>query len=290
MRLSIPKTDARYFQLCFQYIFLCYGIIYLHWNDYLNYVLYFSTCILCQFLFDYLKNYFSKQTFTAAHLTNGLKSAAITAFGLSLLLKTNHWEIAILAAFISIASKYIFTFRKKHLFNPSAAGIVATILLTDKAWISPGQWGSEIVLFFLILSLGFIVVTRVQKVDISLAFLVTFLALVYWRQIIYQGWPLDHFIQSMSTGSLLLFSFFMISDPRTTPNHSAARIIFAVLIAALSFYFTAFKFVNGAAVWVLVFASPLVPLLDALFKSKRFQWTAEKQHASHAAQPKALPG
>jgi hypothetical protein len=64
----------------------------------------------------------------------------------------------------------------------------------------------------------------------------------------------------------------MISDPKTTPNHPLARIIYAVLIASVSFYLSAFKFINAAPVWVLVFASPVVPVLDWLFKAERFSW------------------
>ncbi len=62
------------------------------------------------------------------------------------------------------------------------------------------------------------------------------------------------------------------SDPRTAPNHLVARIVWAVLIAAVSFYLAAFKWKYNTPVWVLVAAAPLVPLLDRFFKSKAFQW------------------
>ncbi|HVF97648.1 MAG TPA: DUF2330 domain-containing protein, partial [Flavisolibacter sp.] len=148
-----------------------------------------------------------------------------------------------------------------------------TVLITTDAWLSPGQWGSNAVIFFFVVTLGIIVVTRVQKLDVSLAFLLTFVGLLLWRQVYVLGWPADHFIHSVSTGSLLLFTFFMISDPRTAPDHPAARIIWAVLIAAVSFYLAAFKWMNNTPLWVLVMAAPLVPVLDRLFKAKVFQWT-----------------
>ncbi|MEO5563550.1 MAG: DUF2330 domain-containing protein, partial [Chitinophagaceae bacterium] len=87
------------------------------------------------------------------------------------------------------------------------------------------------------------------------------------------GWPMDHFIHSVSTGSLLLFTFFMISDPRTSPNHPVARILWAVLIAAVAFYLAAFKWKYNTIIWVLVAAAPLVPLLDKIFKSETFTWS-----------------
>jgi enediyne biosynthesis protein E5 len=117
----------------------------------------------------------------------------------------------------------------------------------------------------------------VQKLDVSLAFLGTFAALVFIRQIIYLGWPMDHFIQSVSTGSLLLFSFFMITDPRTIPNHKLVRILWCVSIAIISFYLTAFKFMNGAPIFVLVLAQLLVPLLDHFFKARKFEWVPDKK-------------
>jgi enediyne biosynthesis protein E5 len=262
MQQSIFK-DARYFQVIFQCIFLCYGIFYLNWDaDWKLYAVYISVSVALQLGIEV----FTKKRY------DSWKSALISAFGLCLLLKTNSLYVAAGAASISILSKYILRFNGKHIFNPSALGIAAAVYFTGNAWISPGQWGSNMVLFFAVLSFGFIVVTKVQKLDISLAFLGTFAALLFARQVIYLGWPMDHFIQSVSTGSLLLFSFFMITDPKTTPNHSAARIVWAVAVAATAFYLTAFKFVNGAPIWVLVLAQPLVPVLDKIFRAERFEW------------------
>ena len=272
--------DARYFQIIFQSIFLGYGMLYLHWNaEWWLYYTYFGTSLVTQFLCEIIFNKNKTIRFSPAwwkKLSMGIPSVLISSFGLSLLLKTNYITIAALAAAISIASKYIIRINGKHIFNPSALGIVAVLFLTDKAWISPGQWGSGIVILFAVLSLGFIVVTRVQKLDVSLAFLGTFGLLLFARQVIYLGWPLDFFIQSISTGSLLLFSFFMITDPKTTPNHTFARIAWSMTVAAVAFYLATFKFINGAPIWVLILAQPLVPVLDKFFKARAFQWKSSK--------------
>ena len=269
-RLSFA-LDPRYFQVIFQAIFLSYGILILHWNaDWQHYSLSIGGCVLFQYAADSIK---AKRFLKANEFDRWGFSVLISAMSLCLLLKTNDWYVSLLAAFLTVASKYILRFNKKHIFNPSAFGIVATILLTKDAWLSPGQWGSNAVIFFGVVTFGTIVVTRVQKLDISLAFLLTFIGLLYWRQVYVLGWPMDHFIHSFSTGSLLLFTFFMISDPRTSPNHPVARIIWAVLIAAVSFYLAAFKWKYNTIIWVLVAAAPLVPLLDKVFKAKEFQWT-----------------
>ncbi len=263
--------DARYFQILFQSIFLSYGIFFLHWqNESWLYATYFITSIVTQFLCELV---FSKnENAFFASFKKSIPSVLISSFGLSLLLKTNFLWVAVFAAFVSILSKYIIRINGKHIFNPSALGIAAAILLTGKAWVSPAQWGSGIVILFAVLCLGFIVVTKVQNLSATLSFLGVFAGLVFIRQIIYLGWSMDYFLQSISTGSLLLFSFFMITDPKTTPNHRIAKIIWCAGIAAVAFYLASFKFINAAPIFVLVFAQPLVPLLNKLFKANNFQW------------------
>lgn len=269
---AVPKPiDARYFQMAFQLIFLSYGILFLQWKaEWLEYSLYIGTGLLMQWAADSIT---SHKIISPFHWHNGgWKSALISCFSLCLLLKTNQWYICVLAAMLTVLSKYIFRYNGKHIFNPSAFGIVATVLITKQAWLSPAQWGSGAVIFFAVCCLGLIVVTKVQKLDITLAFLITFAGLLFTRQIIYLNWSFDVFVQSLSTGSLLLFSFFMISDPKTAPNHPAARIIWAMLIAAVAFYLSAFKWMNTTSIYVLVFAAPLVPVFDWLMKAKRFEW------------------
>jgi len=277
MQQKTLALDPRYFQIIFQLTFLTYGLVFLSWSaDWLHYVISISASLFFNYSFESAK----QKTLLPLFGSNGFRrwgfSVLISAASLCLLLKTNDWYVSLLAAFLTVASKYVFRYRHKHIFNPSAFGIIATIVLTKDAWLSPAQWGSNAVIFFFVVTLGVIVVTRVQKLDISLAFLLTFVGLLYWRQVLVLGWPLDHFIHSISTGSLLLFTFFMISDPRTAPDHSLARVLWAVLIAAVSFYLSAFKWMNSTPVWVLVIAAPLVPVLDRVFSSKAYQWKEEK--------------
>src|SRR6186713_1967884 len=275
MQSKTFALDPRYFQIIFQLIFLFYGIYFLQWSaDWLHYSVSIGGCLLFNYCFESLQ----QRKWLSFSGRQGWRlwgfSILISAASLCLLLKTNDWRISLLATFLTVVSKYVFRFKHRHIFNPSAFGIVATLLLTNDAWLSPGQWGSNAVIFFFVITLGTIVVTRVQKLDVSLAFLSTFIGLLYWRQVYVLGWPMDYFIHSVSTGSLLLFTFFMISDPRTSPNHPIARIIWAVLIAAVSFYLASFKWKYNTIIWVLIAAAPLVPLLDKIFRAKAFYWTS----------------
>jgi Na+-translocating ferredoxin:NAD+ oxidoreductase RnfD subunit len=268
------KWDARYFQIIFQLTFLSYGILYLGWNaNWMMYAVYVFTALATQWIGDSIVNKKIQPVFgSKSFLLKGGLSATISAASLCLLLKTNHLSMAALASFISIASKYVFRNNGKHIFNPSAFGIVIMLYFSNDAWLLPAQWGSNAVIFFMVATLGTIVITRVQKLDVCFAFLFTFLGLMFYRQVMYLNWEIDFFWQTMSTGSLLLFTFFMISDPKTAPNHPIARIIWGVAIGAISYYLTAFKFMNAAPIKVLVMLGPLVPVLDYFFKAKQFSW------------------
>ena len=276
MQQKAFATDPRFFQVIFQATFLSYGLFYLHWTaGWLHYITSIGGCLFFQYAADSIM---AKRFLRPGEFNRWGFSVLISAMSLCLLLKVNYWYISLLAAFITVASKYIVRFNHKHIFNPSAIGIVAVIYLTNNAWLSPGQWGSNTVILFGVITLGTIVVTRVQKLDVSLAFLFTFVGLLYWRQVYVLGWPMDHFMHSVSTGSLLLFTFFMISDPKTSPNHPAARIIWAIAIAVVAFYLTAFKWKYNTLIWVLVAAAPFVPVLDKLFKAKDFIWKPSIVH------------
>ena len=82
------------------------------------------------------------------------KSALISGLSLCLLLRTNDAALALLAGVVTIASKFVIRFRGKHIFNPTNGGLVAMLLLSDRVWVSPGQWGSVALFALLMASVG----------------------------------------------------------------------------------------------------------------------------------------
>ncbi len=272
MQLPALRRDPRLFQIAALSLFLGWGIFGLHWEfSVLDMLLYFGGSYAFTLLGVALQEG-EWPRWSNSNLQSSLRSVSISALSMSILLHTAHWSVALLAAALTVGSKYLFRWQGKHLFNPSAFGIVATIVLTGRAWISPGQWGSGAVLAFGAILLGTLVVTRVQKLDASLAFLVTFAGGLFLRQVVVLGWPLDYFTHSLLTGNLLIFSFFMISDPRTSPAHRGARILWAGAVGAVAFYFAAFQYANATAIFTLVAMAPAVPLLDRLFRAQNFSW------------------
>lgn len=272
--MPIAGKDPRYVQITFQLVLLCYGNLLLDWDYSIRfYLIYIFGSAVFFLLAEGLQGYPDKSIPRfSKRIRYGWPSVLISSLGLCLLLRTQRWETALLASGITVLSKYLIKVEGRHIFNPSALGIAATITCTGQAWFSPGQWGSGTMIFFLVMLTGITLISRVHRAGIGIVFLSAFLLFLFTRQILYLHWPLDFFLQSVSTGSLLIFSFFMITDPKTIPNHKLIRMGWAVGVAALAFYLATFRFVQGAPLWALVLLQPLVPLLNRIFRSSRFEW------------------
>jgi enediyne biosynthesis protein E5 len=198
------------------------------------------------------------------------KSALISGLSLCLLLRTN-WELLALAgAALAVFGKFVVRVRGKHIFNPTNFAIVA-LLLTGEAWVSPGQWGSAAFFGFLLACLGGLVVNRAARSDVTLAFLATYAGLVVGRSL-WLGEPMAIPFHRLENGALLIFAFFMISDPRTTPDSRAGRIVFAALVAIGGAYVQFRLFRTNGLLWSLAAFSPLVPVLDRIVPGPRYRW------------------
>jgi Na+-transporting NADH:ubiquinone oxidoreductase subunit NqrB len=201
------------------------------------------------------------------------RSALISGLSLCLLLRTNSPELAVLAAVLAIASKFLVRVRDKHVFNPTNVALVAMLLLTGKVWVSPGQWGSTAVFAFLLASAGGLVVNRAARADVTWVFLVAHAALLVGRTL-WLGDPLEIPLHRLANGALVLFAFFMISDPRTTPDSRPGRILFAIVVAVGAYVIQFRLFQTNPLLWSLAVCSLAVPLIDRLLPGRRYDWTA----------------
>ena len=203
------------------------------------------------------------------------KSALISALSLCLLLRSDSPLVLVAGSVIAIGSKFLIRHRGKHIFNPTNIAIVALMASSNEAWISPGQWGSVAYFAFLISCAGMLVVYRAVRNDVTYAFLFAYLALVFGRAI-WLGDPMAIPLLKLQNGALLLFAFFMISDPKTTPDSRAGRILFAVAVAALGWWIQAKLWRSEGLLFSLALLSPLVPLIDRLLPGEKYEWqTAE---------------
>ena len=87
------------------------------------------------------------------------------------------------------------------------------------------MWFAALLAFFAILVLG-----AARRSDIAIFFLGSHAALLLARAV-WLGDPLAIPLHQLQSGSLLIFAFFMISDPRTSPDSRLGRFIFAASVA-----------------------------------------------------------
>src|SRR5262249_27827314 len=168
--------------------------------------------------------------------------------------------------------KFVVRVRGKHVFNPTNGGIVATMLLTNDVWVSPGQWGSAAFFAFLMACAGGVVVNRAARADVTYPFIAFYSALVLGRSL-YAGEPLAIPAHRLESGALLLFTFFMISDPKTTPDSRAGRVLFAALVAFGAWYVQFRLFRTNGLLWSLALFSMAVPAIDRLLPGRRYSWS-----------------
>jgi enediyne biosynthesis protein E5 len=201
----------------------------------------------------------------------GVLSAIITCFGVSLLLRSDTLWVHPLAAALAISSKFVLRVDGRHVFNPANLAVIAGLAFLPGTWVSPGQWGNDVALAAWFVALGGLVTQRARRWDIAWAFLAGWFALVAARVLwLGQSWPI--LAHQLGNGGLLLFAFFMISDPMTIPDRRETRIAYALIVAALAFAWQYVLFKPNALLWALFIASPLVPLIDRFRPGERFAW------------------
>jgi len=174
---------------------------------------------------------------------SNIRSALISGLSLCLLLRTNYTSLAIAAAVVAIASKFLIRVRGKHLFNPTNGGIV---------------------------------VNRASRSDVTYAFIVSYCTLLLGRSF-YLGEPWAIPLHRLQSGATLLFTFFMISDPKTTPDSRAGRVLFAALVAFGGWYVQFQLFRTNGLLWSLAAFALAVPLIDRLLPGTRYSWMSYKE-------------
>jgi hypothetical protein len=159
-------------------------------------------------------------------------------------------HVFVIACLLSMLSKYLLRQRGSHVFNPSNLGLVAAFTLfgTQRAnpqdlwWgtLSPGLWLTLAV----IVGGGLVVARRLQMLAMVAAFWLVFAAgagvVALDGHCIAARWhygPVcgEQFWSVMVTSpEVLVFLFFMITDPRTAPGGRTARIAFGAAVGFIA--------------------------------------------------------
>jgi enediyne biosynthesis protein E5 len=182
---------------------------------------------------------------TPREFVDFLLPAHITALAVAMLLYADeqYWMIAFATA-AAIASKTVLRAPvgrgRRHFFNPSNFGITMTLLLFPVVGIAPpyqftehfggvGDWALPCVI---ILSGTFLNAKFTGRVPLIAAWLGGFALQAFARSLIF-GTPPVPALTPMTGVAFILFTFYMVTDPATTPSRTRGQILFGAGVAAV---------------------------------------------------------
>ena len=164
-----------------------------------------------------------------------ISSAYITGISLALLIKPQAnilWPFA-LGGFLAIASKYVLTYRGRHLWNPSNFAIALLVLVAaESVAILSHQWGSDLRVNLVIWAFGLAVAWRARVLHVTLTYVGCFAVLAMVRNLIVGG-PLLAELAPITGPMYQLFVFFMVTDPRTTVGTRRGRMLVVATVAVV---------------------------------------------------------
>src|SRR3954468_22003079 len=229
-------------------------------------------------------------------------SALLTGNGVAFILRvpgTQHgdwwslhgWWIFVGTAAVSLLSKYVITWRGGHIFNPSNIGLVLCFVALGRTraepldfWWGPMSWWLALALA-IIVSGGFLILRRLKLLVVAVGFWLAFAAGIAvlcvmghsmtarWHLGPIDGW---HFWWVLLTSpEVLVFLFYMITDPKTAPQGRTPRLRYAVAIGLLATLLIAPMQTEWATKVALLSALAIVcvarPLLDVLHVQPRLR-------------------
>jgi Na+-translocating ferredoxin:NAD+ oxidoreductase RnfD subunit len=200
-------------------------------------------------------------TMRTQHVIMWPASALLTGNGVAFVLRvpgTVHgdwwslrgWWIFVGTAAVSLLSKYVIRWRGDHIFNPSNIGLVLCFLLLPRTRAAPLDfwWGPMSVWLALALAIivagGFAILRRLKLLRVALGFWVTFAAAIgvlalaghtmtaRWHLGPISGFQLWWVL--ITSPEVLVFLFFMITDPKTAPRSPTGRLAYAVGLGLLA--------------------------------------------------------
>jgi ASPIC and UnbV/FG-GAP-like repeat/NQR2, RnfD, RnfE family len=188
-------------------------------------------------------------------------SALLTGNGVAFVLRvpgTEHgdwwsmhgWWIFAGTSAVALLSKYVVRVRGRHVFNPSNFGLVLCFLLLGALRADPLAlwWGplspALVVALALIVVGGFLVLRRLHLVGVAVGFWLAFAAgigvLAASGHTMTAAWHVgpiegaEFWWLLVSSPEILVFLFFMITDPKTIPASRSGRRVYAIGVGLLA--------------------------------------------------------
>ncbi len=230
LRKRFFEADPRLPIFCILTSYLVLGFYFLGFNR-TPYQALMTTLCTCSFEF-LLKGTFKKRWEFPT-------SALITSISLSLLLNYSHnYYVLLIPIFFAVGSKYVLTFNGKHAFNPAQIAVTSCILLFgDLITSAPAyQWNGIEFLWIFMMFLGLIIFhPRVKRQWLVISFLCSFTFWTWVRAMVMRHHlPFETlFLGTLTSPAFILFTFFMITDPETSPNPKNEQIKTGIILATL---------------------------------------------------------
>ena len=174
-------------------------------------------------------------------------SGAITGCSLSILTNFAHglW-LPLVPVFFAISSKYLITVKGRHVFNPALFGITMS-LLVGHGMISASpayQWGGSVAMVMFIVTAALLLfVFRIQRTALIISFL-SFYAI----QLGLRAYLMRHLLPpetllmgALTSPAFYLFTFFMITDPATSPRTVKGQLGMSLCIVFIDLYLHKFE-------------------------------------------------
>lgn len=185
-------------------------------------------------------------------------SAMLTGSGVALILRvpgtppddtwsTHAWYVFAGVAAFSLLTKYVIRYRGSHLFNPSNLGLVVTFVVLGSTRVEPLDfWWAPlnswmIAAYTVILVGGLLITRRLRLLAVAGTFWITLAVglgiLAASGHCMTARWAFtpvcgfDYWRVIMFSPELLIFLFFMITDPKTVPSGRVGRVLFGFLVA-----------------------------------------------------------
>lgn len=227
-------------------------------------------------------------------------SGMLTGSGVALILRLvgmesgDYWSWAgwywfALVGGVSVLTKYIIRYRGNHIFNPSNIGLVLAFLVLGRDVVEPldfwwaplGLW--MIVAYAIIVAGGVLITRRLRLLEMAAVYWVVLAAglgvLAASGHCMTATWSPTPVCDGrfwtvlVSSPEILVFLFFMITDPKTIPTGRTARVVFAGTLALVTTLMIApHAFEYGAKVGLLASLalwSPLRGVFDRLLPDQR---------------------
>lgn len=189
------------------------------------------SALFLYFFTSFINDIFSK-IFSAPLNT---ESAYITGLILVLIFNpvkslADFWFLAC-AAFLAMATKFILSYKRKHIFNPTAISAVLMALAFNH---SASWWVGNSYLFPVVTLGGLLVVRKTRREDLIYVFITTAIASVITFSIFKGTFNLSLILNNLLFhSSLLFFAFAMVTEPLTMPTTNTLQIVFAILVGFL---------------------------------------------------------